>query len=175
DPPVDWTQISGASDFRSLDRDAYAADLIRREVLAKKRRALITYGGVHLLRRPPVGESLVGRLERTSGTRVLSIWTASANEVSFAQPSAASWSNPSFAFVAGTALGSAELPRFFPRRVEEQVDAVLNLGLSTRVELPPELCEDSDYLDLRLRRMAMTGSGEELRRYCEKVRAIGPN
>src|SRR5512140_2703953 len=57
DPPIDWERIHTLEDIRQwmanplLDRDHYPADLIRREVLAKQRRALVVYGAMHLQRR----------------------------------------------------------------------------------------------------------------------------
>ena len=49
DPAVDWDN----DPKRSFDRDGHAAELIKREVLDKKRRALVIYGDFHFFRRQP--------------------------------------------------------------------------------------------------------------------------
>lgn len=53
DPPIDWEHIRTMDDNRKWmsnphsGRDRFPAELIRREVLAKNRRALIVYGAMH--------------------------------------------------------------------------------------------------------------------------------
>src|SRR5215471_15696734 len=49
DPPFDWEKAT-RDEWLRVDRDGFAADLIRREVLAKQRRALVIYGNNHLSR-----------------------------------------------------------------------------------------------------------------------------
>jgi hypothetical protein len=39
------------------DRDGHAVDVLRREVLARKRRALVIYGGQHLIRRNTIPDA----------------------------------------------------------------------------------------------------------------------
>lgn len=56
DAPLDWSKIANAEEldktWRALgDRDSCAAEIIQREVLGKRRRALVICGGMHLLRR----------------------------------------------------------------------------------------------------------------------------
>jgi hypothetical protein len=46
DPPIDW---STTSDPRELDRDKHIADVVRNEVLAKHRKALLLFGLRHLV------------------------------------------------------------------------------------------------------------------------------
>ena len=50
DPPIDWDAIHNRDESRTwlAERDPFPVDLIRREVLAKNRRALVVYGGMHL-------------------------------------------------------------------------------------------------------------------------------
>jgi hypothetical protein len=49
DPPIDWTQVHSKADWLPLlrQRDIHAAALIEREILAKKKKALVIYGGLH--------------------------------------------------------------------------------------------------------------------------------
>jgi len=49
DPPIDWAAVHKRSDFPGRFDD-FPTELIRREALAKGRRALIIYGGMHLQR-----------------------------------------------------------------------------------------------------------------------------
>src|SRR5262249_51911639 len=53
DPPIDWEQVHNLQDFHQAmgNRDASAVEVLRREVLAKNRRALVIYGGQHLIRK----------------------------------------------------------------------------------------------------------------------------
>ena len=54
DPPIDWSKVKTLQDFMSFqDRDGYYADLVDREVLAKKHRALLIAGEPHALRALP--------------------------------------------------------------------------------------------------------------------------
>jgi len=54
DPPMDWENIHSSNEYlarmSTLNRDEHAVEVIRREVLAKNRRALVIYGGQHLIR-----------------------------------------------------------------------------------------------------------------------------
>src|SRR5262249_20390364 len=72
DPPFDWDKGT-RDEWLRVDRDGFAADLIRREVLMKNRRALVIYGNTHLLRRGST--LLVPRLLATCETCLFNIWT----------------------------------------------------------------------------------------------------
>ena len=66
DPPIDWAKVSSGEEILDLmyERDAFAADLVRKEVLAKHRRALLLYADGHLFRKgrkpSPIGWSSKG-------------------------------------------------------------------------------------------------------------------
>jgi hypothetical protein len=51
DPPIDWSRITSRDELITflLQRDTHAATVVVREVLEKRRRALICYGAVHTL------------------------------------------------------------------------------------------------------------------------------
>ncbi len=52
DPPIDWSQVTSAADLQSFGaRGAYVLDVIDREVIAKKHKALIVYGARNFFRR----------------------------------------------------------------------------------------------------------------------------
>jgi hypothetical protein len=162
DPPIDWDLVHTREDFdkqmKELDRDRYPAELIRREVLRKGRRALIIYGDGHLARKHVLlnfepSPFLLMQLER-SGDATFTIWTETNIDLKNLQPDVAQWPKPSLASLRGTMLGAADFtsyippdtPRFanlgngpdlfspLPRaqwrtlRMEDQFDAVLYLG-----------------------------------------------
>lgn len=168
DLPVDWDAVrsappkpgekrlfgqpvSEAGPAGAMDRDGHASDLIRREILAKQRHALLIFGDMHVTRRPT---SIVGRLETDASVRVFTIRNAtrrSYESLLAAQPDAPSWPVPSLANVAGTVLADQGFG---------DVDAVLYLGPAsalTTSRLSRALCEDASYVAMRRERMALSG------------------
>jgi hypothetical protein len=120
DPPIEWENVKTPQDHRRWIemRDTFPADLIRREVLAKGRRALLTYGQMHFQRRnisanyesEGPAETIVSRLENKWGAKVFTIFTA---DIGPLQPDAASWPTPSLAIVRGTVLGAADFTKYY--------------------------------------------------------------
>src|SRR3954451_2282628 len=100
-------------------RDTFPADLIHREVIARGRRALLTYGQMDFQRKniganyesEGPAETIVSRLENKWGAKVFTIFTA---DVSALQPDVASWPTPSLAIVRGTVLGAADFTTYYP-------------------------------------------------------------
>lgn len=168
DPPVDWATIKRPNDLVPFleARDArFPVEVIRREVLAKSRRALVIYGSGHLQRRN-IGRNyepenqIVSMLEEPpDATTVFSIWTTEIPvDISSIQPDTNSWPAPSLAMLRGTALGVADFAQFYPYggnravvkdgkripiprdqwrtlRMEEQFDAILHLGPSSTLTI----------------------------------------
>src|SRR5262249_47581031 len=71
DPPIDWSRMKRHSDVAPIiaQTEAYPADLIGREVLAKGSKALVIYGAGHLWRNTlgvvmPNQETLAGRIDK---------------------------------------------------------------------------------------------------------------
>jgi hypothetical protein len=157
DPPIDWDAIRTARDYGPWDRDGHPADLIRREVLAKGRKALVIYGDLHFIRKNPqprpdqdeTAGSIVGLLERGGATKVFSIRTiAYGIDLEKLQSDVLSWPRPSLTLLRGAVLGAASFSSYYPRplvvgldgkpaespdqrlplRMEEQFDALLYLG-----------------------------------------------
>ena len=159
DPPIDWSAVRTADDIRKWIelRDSHAAELIRREVLAKNRRAIVVYGQGHLQRKNLLAnyesEGLAGTvisiLESTTNTKVFSIWWFNDRKAPPAEVTG--WPVPSLALTRGTTLGALEFTELegapparsairdgkivpVPReewrtlRMENQFDAVLYLG-----------------------------------------------
>ena len=129
DPPIDWDAIESRADHQEWLRlrDTHPAELIRREVLRKERRALVVYGGMHLQRRnllsnyelvdDPHLHTLVQQLESDGDTRVFTVWPTVGIDLQDLEPDVASWPVPSLAPVHGTALGATDFAAFYPQRV----------------------------------------------------------
>jgi hypothetical protein len=166
DPPIDWNEVRTADDLVKwlLERDASAVNIIRDQVLTKRRRALLIYGEGHFWRHH-AGNNLVTRLER-GGTPVFTISTPIQTDLTQVQSDVATWATPSLARLRGTVIGAKEFVYFFPNpriasdspRYEEQIDAVLYLGspvMMTTSMLPAALCADEQYLSMRVARMQL--------------------
>ena len=109
--------------------DSFPAELIQREVIAKKRKALIVYGEMHYLRRqpeppppmpgqpvrPPSG-TIVSLLEK-AGVKVFSVWTFTGlgQELPTLQPDIATWKKPSLTLIKDTTLGTAPFTFYYPK------------------------------------------------------------
>jgi hypothetical protein len=135
---MDWERIHTLEDIRQwmanplVGRDRYPADLIRREVLAKQRRALVVYGAMHLQRRNlfsnyEPGESalptIVSLLEAARATKVFTIWVNA--HVEKLQADVASWGKPSIAIIRGTVLGAADFTFYYPYDIAAPVAATV--------------------------------------------------
>ena len=132
EPPIDRDRADPGS-----DRNRFAARLIEREVLGRKRRALLTYGSGHFVRRT-ASYSLVTLLERNGREKVFTIWSTVAS-LRPIQDDADLWPVPSLALVRDTPLGLSNFAAYFPPTVfdippdlrvpmQDQFDAVLYLG-----------------------------------------------
>ncbi len=134
DPPIDWETVKTREDLDrfATKRDEHAADVIRRESLAKGRKALVIYGDYHFTRTNAQG--IVARLEK-GGTKVFTVHTESRLDLA-PQP-----------FGTLAMLGP-----------EQPYDAVMNLGPFSAItieRIAPTLCADTKYMEMRLRRMAI--------------------
>lgn len=144
-------------------------------------------------------QTIVSILEHNTPTKVFTIWGAD-DRAPAVQGDVSSWRAPSLAVIRGTSLGAADFAvfssfgstatRFAVRdgqlmplsrddwrslRAEEQFDAVLYLGPSsamTQSRLPPTLCRDPAYMEMRMRRIALAGprvEADKLTQYCAAV------
>ena len=135
EPPIDRDRADPSS-----DRNRFAARLIEGEVLGRKRRALLTYGAGHFVRRT-ASYSLVTLLERNARVRVFNIWM-NVTSLGPIQDDVESWPVPSLALLRDTPLGISNFASYFPPTVfdippdlrapmQDQFDAVLYLGPTT--------------------------------------------
>jgi hypothetical protein len=138
DPPIDWDNVTSREDHRRWIelRDTYPADLIRRQVLDRGRRALVVYGQGHLQRRQIVSnydmstwqaQTVVSLLERDAGARVFNIWTVVDSNAQLPE-GVASWRVPSLAILQGTTLGAADFGSYFRGLGDGTRFAVRNVG-----------------------------------------------
>ena len=107
------------------------ADLIRREVVAHGRNALLVWGAMHFPRKPlyfsisdrklaelifndPDSVSTAAHL-LAAGVSVFSIYPQTRDEFAAVQPDVASWQTPALAIVQGTRLGAEPFATFAPK------------------------------------------------------------
>ena len=185
DPPIDWDSLPKSEDF--LARNSYPVDLIRKEVLAKKRRALVIYGGMHFLRENPYFDKsevkdpgIVNRLENQDETKVFTIWTDTlGGDIKAIQPEVELWPQPSLTMLSGTVLGAQDFAFYYPYEtsqtkdgktsfimprqglhMENEFDALLYLGPTSTItysEPSAELCADPAYVTMRIQRLSFMG------------------
>jgi hypothetical protein len=126
DPPVDWSLVttSNLTEWQSAiaRRDSHPVEVIRREVVAKQRRALVVYGDVHLQRKnltfnyenPDDHPSIIETLERdAAGTKVFTIWTNTSADLAALQASVTAWPKPSLFITRGSTLGREDFAAYY--------------------------------------------------------------
>ncbi len=140
DPPVDWSRVRTRADLRPIeDRDANIAAVMEREVLAKRRKALMIFGVLHLMH----GEgNAVGRYE-SAGYPNRTFVVMAHNGFGTGTPLGrfddaleqrlAGWPVPSLVALRGTWLDDLPWAYFFPGEEREThisaaVDGYLYLG-----------------------------------------------
>ena len=201
DPPIRWENVQTKADHRKWIemRETFPADVVRREVLAKGRKALLVYGVGHLWRKNPhtnfdssgAAASLVSLLEETHSLTVFNVGLTL--DLDRDHPDVASWPAPSLVVLRGTDLGAAPVSYDGPRvsmqkgrmvpvpreqwrsmRMEDQYAALLYIGPRmswSYAMVSPALCADPTYVDMRSGRMALVEwKSDELEDYCGKVR-----
>jgi hypothetical protein len=187
DPPIDWRSVTTFAELDRwlTDRDEHPTRVIRDEVLAKHRRALIIYGDGHVWRNIP-RTTVTSLLESTQKILVFVIATATDADWKSLDANADKWRVPSILLVRDTALGAFGFSSFYRRpgpgnpwrtlHLEDEADAVLYLGIAsgmTSATLPAALCADPTYRAMRLRRMALDGVPpstvlQRFKRYCRE-------
>jgi len=123
DPPINWGRVRTPEDHFVwfLQRDSFPAETIQREVLAKRRKALVIYGDMHLQRKQiaanyeteGVAATLVSLLVE-AGASVFNIKTERAVDVPELQADVATWPIPSLALTRGSVLGAADFTFYYP-------------------------------------------------------------
>jgi hypothetical protein len=123
DPPIDWAAVKTPADhFTWLRaRDTHGAKLVQREVLARKRKALLIFGGRHLQRRnisanyePIAGAETVLSVLHAAGAKIFAIWTATNPEPESHSADLSTWPVPSLTLLRGTRVGQMDFAEFLP-------------------------------------------------------------
>ena len=194
DPPIDWDDVRTFEDYNRWmadgNRNRFPADVIRREVVAKKRRALVIYGEAHLTR-GSAGQSIVGLLEGSAQVKIFSIASPvsmpMAKPLTTIQADAGTWPVPSVAILRGTVLGATPITALLPVSgsggqrtqpvMEDQFDAILYLGDPSTItinRLSAEKCADGSYMAMRHQRLSLMPpplakvQGERLNQECAR-------
>lgn len=147
DPPVDWEQpdlggwvrkgngvgVEWPTGDERYDRNFHAASVIAREVLPKRRRALVLYGFHHVFHGNL--SSIVGILENRFATKVFSIVAPTGHALERVQSDIPSWEVPSLTLLRGTRLGLLDSTFVLnaplsENSAENNFDALLYLGRS---------------------------------------------
>ena len=169
DPPIDWDNITSGQDGRRWTelRDSYPADLVRRQVLDRGRRALVVYGQGHLQRRQIVAnydmstwqaQTVVSLLERDHGARIFNIWTLLDRSVSLPE-GVMSWRVPSLAALRGTTLGARDFG-LYSRGLGDGSRFGVKGGQLVAVP-----CADTDFVRRRLERLTRVGPPVEVQSF----------
>ncbi|KAB8188466.1 hypothetical protein FH608_044350 [Nonomuraea phyllanthi] len=172
DPPIDWSRITtqGQVDAFLAQRDTHMASVVEREVLARKRRALIFYGSGHVMHSPEPGQNAdhaVPLIEEQTGRHVYVI-------VAGSHPRLATCPRRTVIPCSGSWLESTDAGRFMdaPRLcgfpLGKLADAVLYLGQLTDLTQPlwnPAIFLDPVYWAELQRRNAINGNLIDLEQY----------
>jgi hypothetical protein len=121
---VEWP----TSDER-YNREFHAINVVREQVLARRRRALVIYGGHHMMRT----QGMVQKLEERFRIKTFVIAAPTAHRMEDVEPSMVSWPIPSMTMVRGTALAPLDAGLLLYARQQENTagvyyDAILYLG-----------------------------------------------
>lgn len=128
DPPIDWSKITGPQDLAPYrDRDVSIATVMKEQVLARHRRALMLFGVRHLIH----GEgSAVAMYEKTypNVTFTVAAHLGFMKDNDVLEKRMASWPVPALAPMKGTWLGSLDESYFDRPIAYPAVDAYLYTG-----------------------------------------------
>lgn len=112
DPPVDWSTVRGPADVERLDRDEHIADVVKTQVLAKNRKALLLFGIRHLVHGDV--DNAVQKYERDypGVTYVVAYHRRFERDNDQLEARMASWPVPSLVPFSGTWLGDLDASYF---------------------------------------------------------------
>ena len=111
DPPIDWDQVKNFQDILrfGVNRDANAASVMEKEVLAKHRKALMLYGTMHLMHGLERNAVSIYEKDYPGVTFVISdLGYFDTDSPTLSGAVLAAWPIPSLAQAAGTWLGDLD-------------------------------------------------------------------
>lgn len=174
DPDVDFGNVQSAMDSseldKGMDRDAFFADVVEREVIARGRHAILIAGADHLRRgvhsnAGPDVPNVATLLDREHPGMLFITYPLPFEYVAevgrAVEEDLASWPRPSLAYLEGTWLGAQHVSdrAFDPDSTfEQQVDAVIWFGPRTSLtasRADPAIYTSGNYADELRRRSAI--------------------
>jgi surface antigen-like variable number repeat protein len=179
DPPIDWGKVERREEWQSFldQRDEHFAGVVMKQVLAKKRKALLIIGGAHLNRwSEEIGANVAQLIEKKYPRSMFIIEP----HIGFGkrndelEPRLAAWSKPSLTNLKGNWLGEldaslirvtiVQLPGKEPfnsyqgKKLGIIADAYLYLGPRDSLTASPRTPRDEDYVnEIKRRFKIMTG------------------
>jgi hypothetical protein len=172
DPPVDWSRVQRPEDLEPfLERDPFIASVVRDQVLAKNRRALMLFGLRHLRHGSPGNAVGIYEQDYPGVTYVVAYHRRFEHDNDRLEARMASWPVPSLVPFAGSWLGDLDAT-YFPDAEDATpgehgypgVDAYLYLGrrdVLLREQISLRTVLDEDYLAELDRRADIEGMPED--------------
>ncbi len=157
DPPIDWSAVEGPNEFyRYLNmREQYYADVVRREVLERGRKALLIMGRGHMARVSTREDGNTAQRIEAMAPGELFIANLLTDQAPAIVRAAARWPTPALVPTKGNWLGDLT-PDFLAPSLradgvtyEAAVDAVLFLGLRPSLTEVPSTPWDQAHIDER--------------------------
>ena len=144
DPIIDWTKVNNFNDWAQYaDRDTNAAQIVEREVLKKGQKAILIYGGTHIVRRdvyrnfePTSGKfaGVVEQIERSFPNSTYSVWANTQNDdIGVSDSLKALFSTPSLIMLKGTTLGARDFTSVLTKELWENRIKLIN---GKRIKVP---------------------------------------
>ncbi|MEV6350353.1 hypothetical protein [Actinoplanes sp. NPDC051851] len=165
DPPIDWATVT-REEVEGADRDGHMAGVVRDQVIAKGRRALILCGSVHAMHAPPgaSGGGAVQLIEEQTGHRPYVILDGGHDRLAgharrVVLPAEGSWlattDSGEFSYfpgICGIPFGDLADALLYLGRVEDQTQSLWN----------PAIYLDPEYWAELERRKTLTGAPFDL-------------
>lgn len=163
DPPLDWSKIKTVKDFAPwTNRDASYAEVVEREVLAKRHHAFLLAGQYHVVKHRAEGDDdgpraaeIIERKHSGALFAIVAALPAAADALHLALA-------PSFKIVSGTNLAFADFSMIATMNPHKEwppfgdvVDGVLFVGDQTLLYPSPGIYLDPDYQRELRRRIAI--------------------
>lgn len=171
DPPIDWSSVTTGAEYMPFlqQRDRTPFEVIEREVIQKGRKALVIYGGAHLVREERRSDNIAGLLDDKYPGKafVLIPWSSLYAPAARFHELTGLREGPAIIRLEHADWASLSGDQLFPylggEPVGSMMDAILFLGPGPdeRLEIEPEVLNDAAYQD-------------ELRRRNEVMRSLRP-
>jgi hypothetical protein len=181
DPPINWDQVKTIEDYRKFfNRDTSIASVMEKEVLSKRRKALMLFGTFHLVHGAPDAVSIYEKDYPNVTFIIADSGYFNTDSTASSENLFIGWQPPLLAKIKNTWIADLGLDRFFPppmmidqdcnaknefpkelqKSMGEMVDAILYLGpqdLRLNEQMPADIALDTDYMTELQRRESLGG------------------